>query len=95
LDEYRVDGIKTSVPFHRRLMDSAEFVAGEMHTGYLAEHPELLEPHNDPWLEEIAVIAAAVAHFRHEEQKSAQATGRNGGGARSNWKWADRGGAWK
>jgi acetyl-CoA carboxylase biotin carboxylase subunit len=95
LDEYRVDGIKTSVPFHRKLMDSKDFIDGNMHTGYLAEHPELLEPGSDKWLDEVAVIAAAIAHFRHEEQKSARASERSEGGGRSYWKWAHRGGAWR
>jgi len=95
LDEYRVDGIKTSVPFHRNLMDSKDFIDGNMHTGYLAEHPELLQPGSDKWLDEVAVIAAAIAHFRHEEQKSARASERSEGGGRSYWKWAHRGGAWK
>ena len=95
LDEYRVEGIRTSVPFHRQLMDSKPFIAGDIHTGYLAEHPELLKPNTDPWLEEIAVIAASVAHFREVEQRSARASEMHGGGIRSYWKWADRGGAWR
>lgn len=95
LDEYRVDGIRTSVPFHRQLMDSEPFIAGDIHTGYLAEHPELLTPGQDPWLKEIAVIAASIAHFREVEQRSAQASEMNGGGNRSYWKWVHRGGAWR
>ena len=95
LDEYRVDGIRTSVPFHRKLMDSEAFVAGDLHTGYLDEHPELLTAGPDPWLKEIAVIAASVAHFRELEQRSARASEMKGGGTRSYWKWAHRGGAWR
>ncbi len=95
LDEYRVEGIRTSVPFHRKLMDSKDFVAGNIHTGYLSEHPELLKPNTDPWLEEIAVIAASIAHFREVEQHSARKSVMKGGSDRSYWKWADRGGAWR
>ena len=95
LDEYRVDGIRTSVPFHRQLMDSEKFIAGDIHTGYLADHPELLTPGQDPWLKEIAVIAASIAHFREVEQRSAQASEMQGGGTRSYWKWVHRGGAWR
>jgi acetyl-CoA carboxylase biotin carboxylase subunit len=94
LDEYRVDGIRTSVPFHRKLMDSKKFAAGDMHTCYLDEHPELMKASPDPWLSEIAVIAASVAHFREVERKSAQAR-MSGGSDRSYWKWVHRGGAWK
>ncbi len=95
LDEFRADGIRTSVPFHRKLMDSEDFVAGDLHTGYLEEHPELLTPGQDTWLKEIAVIAASVAHFRELEQRSARASEMKGGGTRSYWKWVHRGGAWR
>jgi len=70
LDELRVDGVKTSIAFHRRVMTHPAFLAGDLHTGFLQEHPELLQPGTDPWLLEVAVLAAAVAHFRHLEQLS-------------------------
>ena len=87
LDEYRLDGLKTSVPFHRRLVDHPAFLAADLHTGFLQEHPELLEPGTDPWLAEIALVAVAVAHFRRTEQASAKAmeTRRSNAGG-SAWK---------
>ena len=83
LDELRIDGLTTSIPFHRKVMSHPAFRAGELHTGFLDEHPELLEPHDDPWLNEIAVVAAAVAHFRRLEARSAAAVPRTSGSA---WK---------
>ena len=71
LDELRVDGLKTSISFHRRVMTHPAFLAGDLHTGFLTEHPELTRPERNPWLEEVAVLAAAVAHFRRLEQLSA------------------------
>jgi acetyl-CoA carboxylase, biotin carboxylase subunit len=70
LDELRIDGVKTSISFHRRVMAHPAFQAGDLHTGFLAEHPELLTPGVDPWLSEIAILAASVAHFRRLEQLS-------------------------
>jgi acetyl/propionyl-CoA carboxylase alpha subunit len=70
LDELRVDGVKTSISFHRRVMTHPAFLAGDLHTGFLAEHPELLTAGSDPWLNEIAILAASVAHFRRLEQLS-------------------------
>ncbi len=35
LDEFIVEGIKTTVPFHRQLMDNEQFKAGDFHTGFL------------------------------------------------------------
>ncbi len=92
LDELRVDGVKTSIAFHRRVMTHPAFLAGDLHTGFLGEHPELLVPGTDPWLSEVAVLAAAVAHFRRLEQLSQRATRAGASGGRSGWKAGARAG---
>ena len=35
LDEFIVEGVKTTIPFHRRLMRDPNFKAGNFHTGFL------------------------------------------------------------
>ncbi len=35
LDEFIVEGVKTTVPFHQRLMKDAKFKEGDFHTGFL------------------------------------------------------------
>ena len=37
LREYRLEGIKTTIPLHLRLLDEDAFRSGEYHTGYLEE----------------------------------------------------------
>jgi len=37
LDEYRLEGIKTTIPFHQRLLDWDGFRSGSYHTGSLAD----------------------------------------------------------
>jgi acetyl-CoA carboxylase biotin carboxylase subunit len=91
LDELRIDGLTTSVSFHRKVMSHPAFLDGELHTGFLEEHRELLEPDADPWLDEIAVVAAAVAHFRQVESDSARGT-ETTRTAGSRWRWHGRGG---
>jgi acetyl/propionyl-CoA carboxylase alpha subunit len=91
LNELRIDGVKTSINFHRRVMTHPAFLAGDLHTGFLEEHPELLASSADPWLEEIALLAAAVAHFRRLERESLAGPG----GRASRWKHAARGGAFR
>ena len=91
LDEMRIDGVTTSVSFHRKVMNHKAFIAGELHTGFLDQHTDLLSTAEDPWLNEIAVVAAAVAHFRRVEAESASAADRSGGRAESAWKWHGRG----
>jgi len=90
LNELRIDGLTTSVPFHRRVMRNRAFVAGELHTGFLDEHPDLLEADADDWLEEIAVVAASVAHFRRVEARSARGGDTAADRPASMWKWHGR-----
>jgi len=90
LDELRVDGVKTSIAFHRRVMTHPAFLAGDLHTGFLGEHPELLSAGTDPWLSEVAVLAVAVAHFRRLEQLSLRAPRASASGAPSGWKRGGR-----
>lgn len=35
LDEFIIDGVKTTIPFHRQLMDDPRFQAGDFDTGFL------------------------------------------------------------
>ena len=37
LDEFIIEGVKTTVPFHARLMRNENFRKGDFHTGFLAE----------------------------------------------------------
>jgi acetyl-CoA carboxylase biotin carboxylase subunit len=38
LDAMVVEGIKTTIPLHRRIMDDADFQAGKVDTGFLARY---------------------------------------------------------
>jgi len=87
LDELRIDGLKTSVPFLRKLMSHPAFIKGELHTGFIQEHPELIDQTGDPWLDEVALVAAAIAHFRRAELTSARAMEQRGKAAGSAWRW--------
>jgi acetyl-CoA carboxylase biotin carboxylase subunit len=62
LDEYRVSGIKTNLPFHRRLLAHPGFQAGRYDTGFIErEKTALLVPHTpDAEQLEVAIIAAAL-----------------------------------
>jgi len=39
LDEYIIDGIKTTIPFHQRIMHNKEFIEGDIDTGFLERNP--------------------------------------------------------
>ena len=86
LDEYRIMGVKTNIPFHQNLLDSPRFLGGQFDTTFVEERFAMEE---DPNLRPdiAAIIATLVAH--RERQHAAQIVSR---GARdtSNWKWFGR-----
>ncbi|MEN2766026.1 acetyl-CoA carboxylase biotin carboxylase subunit [Ornithinibacillus xuwenensis] len=46
LDEFLVEGVHTTIPFHRLIMDHEVFVSGDFNTNFLEENP-IVEPVND------------------------------------------------
>jgi len=58
LGEYDIRGMKTTLPFYRAIAESDVFMQGEFNTGFMDQHPELLD-YND--YERREDIAAAVA----------------------------------
>ena len=60
LGEFQVQGIRTTIPFHRRVMRSEAFRAGEFDTSFIDESL-LREPETwPPEVEEVALVAAAL-----------------------------------
>jgi len=41
LAEYQIEGVKTIIPFHQRIMVDERFVAGDVHTGYVEHEMDL------------------------------------------------------
>ena len=86
LSEYRIVGVKSTIPFHQNLLDSHRFMAGRFNTRFVDEefHPEQ-NAMPDPRL--AAAMATLVAH--QENQHAAQIVQR-GKRDTSNWKWVGR-----
>lgn len=98
LSEYRIGGIKTSIPFHQEIMDSTEFIWGTFDTGFISRRRLTKSTAQTEEREKIvAVVAAMIAH---EESRKAVHIGQQDGDATSSslWKRADRvrtlGGRW-
>jgi acetyl-CoA carboxylase biotin carboxylase subunit len=86
LDELLIDGVATIVPFHRRVMDEPDFRAGNFHTGYLDEHPDLLGGEGEEeTLEAVALVAALLEDG--ERRKVRMDDGAESAGGRSAWRW--------
>ncbi|MGM0453273.1 MAG: pyruvate carboxylase [Thermodesulfobacteriota bacterium] len=42
LREYMISGVKTTIPFHRQIVNHRQFVAGDYDTRFIESHPELM-----------------------------------------------------
>ena len=89
LEEYRVVGVKTNIPFHQSIMDSPYFQAGDFDTRFIEEQFSLEEAQNGKhMLPDIAAIMAVLVTHR-EGQRAAQIV-RRGDRNTNNWKWMGR-----
>ena len=78
LSEYEISGLKTTIPFFRQVMEDEEYVEGKLDTGFIARFFER-QPEkdlDDKELTDMAVIAAAMAHQKHNQPKKASAPSR-------------------
>ncbi len=89
LEEYKIAGVRTNIPFHQNLMDSHRFMAGQFDTRFVEERfsMELADSHKEGDDRIAAVIATLAAHRR--TQLSAQIV-RRATRDTSNWKWIGR-----
>lgn len=99
LEELRISGIHTTVPFHQRIMDSARFQTGQFDTAFV-EGPDglsLTSAEDHPEEMKIAAIAAALAQNERLQQALMlgsvhQRAGRRGSNwRRAGWHYPQRG----
>lgn len=89
LEEYKIVGVRTNIPFHQAMMDSHRFMGGQFDTRFVEEEFSLeeiaegKETHPDV----AAIIAALVTH---EQTQRAAHVVRRGERDTSNWKWLSR-----
>jgi acetyl-CoA carboxylase biotin carboxylase subunit len=94
LSDYKLLGIRTTIPFHLRMMESASFIAGRLDTQFL-ERTSVLDTNVTGEHGLVAALAAAaVSHYRRQKVKPL-ADGDTAGSAASvgvnPWKLAGRG----
>ena len=86
LEEYRIVGVKTTIPFHQKLLDSHRFMAGQFNTSFL-DVDFRVEERAGPDAETAAVFATLAAH---QSQQQAARVVQRGERDTSNWKWVGR-----
>ncbi len=90
LDELRIEGIRTTVPLFKALVEDPDFRAGNLDIGMLdrkLSEGELLPKHPIEF-DDLAVIAAALEHLEIQSRASAVPVER--GGRRERWRRAAR-----
>lgn len=89
LEEYRIVGVRTNIPFHQTLMDSHRFMGGQFDTRFVEERfsMETASELDEAQAEIAAILATLVAH--RETERSAQIV-RGNERDTSNWKWVGR-----
>jgi len=89
LDEYRILGVKTNIPFHQHIMDSHRFIAGSFDTRFVEERFSMDDLGEDK--KHLAMIAAVMATLAtHRESQIASQIVRRNKRDSSNWKWVGR-----
>jgi acetyl-CoA carboxylase biotin carboxylase subunit len=86
LEEYRIMGVKTNIPFHQHMMESHRFLSGQFDTKFVEDRFSMDDREAAHALE-AAVLATLATH--EQSQRAAQIVAP---GARdtSNWKWLSR-----
>jgi acetyl-CoA carboxylase, biotin carboxylase subunit len=85
LSEFRILGVKTNIPFHVKLVDSARFQAGMFDTRFVEDRFALEEP--EPPYPDIAAIAATLVAHQHGQQTASHIE-RNESRTMLRWKWS-------
>jgi len=64
LHEYKITGVKTSIRFLAKIMESQDFISGKYNTHFIEKNHDFLmaEPECDGQCEDIALIAAFLEH---------------------------------
>jgi len=86
LEEYRIAGVKTNVPFHQHMMDSHRFLSGQFDTKFVEERFSM-SSREAPHALEAAILATLAAH--EQSQRAGQIVD-SGMGRLNNWKWYNR-----
>ena len=86
LSEYRIRGVRTSIPFFRAVLEDPDFLAGDYTTGFLDEE-RMARLTTAERFDDVATIAAAIAALERDHKARPR---ENTGTHSSRWKWSLR-----
>jgi acetyl/propionyl-CoA carboxylase alpha subunit len=86
LEEYRIAGVRTNIPFHQTMMATYPFIAGDYDTRFVEEQFTMIDAaeNRELYLDIAALLATMVTHNQMERRTQIYPHSSQ----RSNWKWA-------
>ena len=87
LQEYRIMGVKTNIPFHQIMVESHRFLTGQFDTSFVETRFSMDEDDGETHEMEAAILAALAAHKQGLHASQIVAPGERD---TSNWKWLSR-----
>jgi len=92
LSEYKVKGIKTTIPFHARVLKNEKFLAGEIDTNFIDREFQPQDEARVKPFEDVALVAAAIKAYRQDKARALAGVGASTGGSSdaSLWKRSGR-----
>jgi acetyl-CoA carboxylase, biotin carboxylase subunit len=88
LEEYRIVGVRTNIPFHQTMMSTYPFITGKYDTRFVEEQFSMMDAteNRELYLDIAALMASLVAHEQMERRTQVYPNSEQ----KSKWKWANR-----
>jgi acetyl-CoA carboxylase, biotin carboxylase subunit len=90
LDEYQIDGIKTTIPFFKTIIKHEQFIAGDLDTGFIARNWQPPAAEEAAVNDEVTDLAALLAAIHHHRNLNKSINSPSAGNNLSMWKWSGR-----
>jgi acetyl-CoA carboxylase biotin carboxylase subunit len=68
LDEFIIEGVKTTIPYHKKILEDDYFKKGKIHTGFIHERMKDFDIYEGNY-EEIAAITAAISTYLNDKKE--------------------------
>jgi acetyl-CoA carboxylase biotin carboxylase subunit len=88
LEEYRIIGVKTNIPFHQQIVNHTEFIYGQFDTTFVENRFAMQHADREELLKAAAIAATMVADERRQHSVSTLA--HRQGPPTNGWKMAGR-----
>ncbi|MDH5461605.1 MAG: acetyl-CoA carboxylase biotin carboxylase subunit [Candidatus Bathyarchaeota archaeon] len=90
LDEYVIEGVETTILFHKKILDDECFRRGEIHTEFIGERIGSLRMEAEFEGEEVAALSAVLADYLSNRQEGLAVIPQRRAETASAWKMAGR-----